>query len=71
MTVAKKKDDLIDSIEKEVKRLLKEVMATPTNGKEAPSLTDKMKVIDRALKLAAVKAKMDDEGFGSGFASDN
>ena len=31
------------------------------------SITDKTKVIDRALKLEALKAKLSDDEWGSGF----
>ena len=47
--------------------LLDEVMAKDFKG----SLTDKCKVVDRALKLEAIKAKMDDPGFGTGFSNDD
>ena len=53
------------ALEKAIDKLMKEVM----NSAEA-SLTDKMKVIDRALKLEALKAKLTDSGFGSGFHDD-
>ena len=35
------------------------------------SLTDKMKILDRALKLEAIKLKVSDEGWGSGLLDDN
>jgi hypothetical protein len=35
------------------------------------SITDKMKVIDRALKLEALKMKDADEGYGSGLFGDD
>jgi hypothetical protein len=34
------------------------------------SITEKMKVIDRALKLEAIKLKLTDDEWGSGFAND-
>ena len=34
------------------------------------SITEKMKVIDRALKLEAIKLKMSDDEWGSGFNLD-
>lgn len=58
-------------LEKYMTKLLKEVMATPkpdADGKVVEvSLTDKMKVVDRVLKWEAIKAKLGDEGWGSGF----
>jgi hypothetical protein len=36
------------------------------NDAEA-TLTDKMKIIDRSLKLEALKLKMNDDAWGSGF----
>jgi len=34
------------------------------------SITEKMKVIDRALKLEAIKLKLTDDEWGSGFATE-
>ena len=61
MTAAKKRG-INPALEKSINTLLKQVM----DDKEA-SITDKMKVIDRALKLEAIKQKMTDDGYGSGF----
>ena len=47
-----------------VGKLLKEVMADP-----AATLTDKTKVIDRALKLEQIKQKISDDEWGKGFYS--
>jgi hypothetical protein len=33
------------------------------------SITEKMKVIDRALKLEAIKLKMESDDWGSGFST--
>jgi hypothetical protein len=49
-------------LESAISKMLKDVMADP----EA-SLTDKCKIIDRALNLEKVKQKMSDDDFGSGF----
>jgi len=46
--------------------LMAQVMTDP----EA-SITDKMKVIDRALKLEALKMKDSDSEWGSGFGLDD
>jgi len=40
------------------------------NDSEA-SLTDKMKVIDRSLKLEALKLKVSDDAWGAGFLDDD
>lgn len=49
-------------LKKAVADMLKSVMKDTT-----ATLTDKCKVVDRALKLAAIEAKMEDAGYGSGF----
>lgn len=51
---------------KAIESMLAEVMADG-EGKKKVSLTDKCKVIDRALKLEAIRAKLDDAGYGTGF----
>lgn len=61
--MTKKKEKGINSdLEKAISELLKSTMLDPT-----ASLTDKTKIIDRALKLEALKAKMSDDEWGSGF----
>ena len=57
-----KEEALLEEIEKAIRKLLKQTMADQT-----ATLTDKTKVMDRALKLAAIKAKMEDEEWGQGF----
>lgn len=37
---------------------------------ETASITEKMKVIDRALKLEAIRLKLSDDEWGSGFHTD-
>lgn len=65
---AHKKGGIDPALIKAVGDLLKEVMTKPKAGEEAKySLTDKMRVLDRSLKLEAIKQKMTDEGYGSGF----
>ena len=49
-------------LESAISKLLAEVMADP----EA-TLTDKSKIIDRALKLEAIRLKASDADWGSGF----
>ena len=49
-------------LEAAIAKLLKETMADPT-----ATLTDKMKIIDRSIKLEALKMKDADADWGSGF----
>jgi len=64
---SKNKKSLVNpKLSKAIEKLLDEVME---EGSKA-TLTDKCKVVDRALKLEAIKAKLDDPGFGTGFSSD-
>jgi hypothetical protein len=58
----KKSKGLSPELDDAVGKLLKEVMADPT-----ASLTDKTKVIDRALKLEQIKQKISDDEWGRGF----
>ncbi len=61
--MSKKKDRGINpELEKHINQLLMTVMSDPT-----ASITEKMKVVDRALKLEALKQKADMEEWGSGF----
>jgi hypothetical protein len=57
-------------LDKFLKDLLKEVMKKHPDPANAPSLTDKMKVVDRVLKWEAIKGKLNDGAWGSGFAND-
>jgi len=59
---AKKGSSVNIDLEKSISKLLKEVM-TSTEA----TLTDKMKVIDRAIKLEALKQKVQDDSYGRGF----
>lgn len=62
--MAKKSKGLNPDLEAAVAQLLREVMANPD-----ASLTDKTKVIDRAINLEKIKQKISDEEWGSGFAN--
>ena len=53
-------------LEKAINDLLIATMADPT-----ATLTDKSKIIDRALKLEALKMKDADEGYGAGLFGDD
>ena len=65
--MSKKKEKGINpELEKHINKLMAEVMVDQT-----ASITDKMKVIDRALKLEALKMKDADEGYGAGLFGDD
>lgn len=53
------------ALKKAIAKLLKDTMVDPQ-----ATLTDKMKVIDRALKLSAIEAKLGDDGYGAGFTTE-
>ena len=60
--MAKKQKGINPDLEEAISKMLKEVMLD-----SQASITDKTKVIDRALKLEAIKMKMQDDEWGSGF----
>lgn len=62
--MAKKQKGINSDLEQAISDMLKAVMVDPT-----ASITDKTKVIDRALKLEAIKLKMSDDEWGSGFGA--
>ena len=62
--MSKKSKGINPDLEKAISDLLKQVMADPT-----ATLTDKTKVIDRALNLEKVKQKISDDEWGSGFVA--
>ena len=65
--MSKKKTAGIDpALEKAIATLLTQTMNHPT-----ATLTDKMKILDRGLKLEALKMKMQDDAWGSGFLDDD
>lgn len=53
-------------LEKAIKDMLKEV----TKKGADITLKDKLSVIDRALKLEAIRAKLDDQDWGAGLTDD-
>lgn len=63
--MAKKGKGVSPDLERAIAEMLKQVMNSP----EA-SITDKTKVIDRALNLEKIKLKISDEEWGSGFSLD-
>jgi hypothetical protein len=61
--MSKKKDKGINpDLDKFISDLMKQVMNDPD-----ASVTDKVKVLDRALKLEALKMKDADDAWGAGF----
>lgn len=60
----KKAKGINPEVEAAINLLLKEVMNDPS-----ASITDKTRIIDRALNLEKIKARFEDEAWGSGFAS--
>ena len=61
----KKQKGLNPELEEAVNTLLRQVMSDST-----ASLTDKTKVLDRALKLEQIKQKISDDEWGKGFYND-
>ena len=64
--MSRKQKGLNPELEDAVNTLLKQVMNDPT-----ASLTDKTKVLDRALKLEQIKQKISDDEWGKGFYNDD
>ncbi len=64
---APKKSCINPDLEKAINKLLKEVMSPSSET----NITDKVKVIDRALKLDALKLKLQDDAWGKGFYDDD
>ena len=62
--MAKKSKGVSPDLERAISEMLKQVMNDPGS-----SITDKTKVIDRALKLEAIKLKMSDDEWGAGFGA--
>lgn len=61
--MSRKKKNVVNS---DIEAYISEVLASVKDDPTA-SLTDKMKVLDRALKWEAIKLKAQDDSFGSGF----
>ena len=64
--MSKKAKGINPELENAINKLMKEVMADPT-----ATITDKMRVLDRALKLEQLKMKDSDSEWGSGFGLDD
>lgn len=63
--MSKRQKGLNPELEEAVNTLLRQVMNDST-----ASLTDKTKVLDRALKLEQIKQKISDDEWGKGFYND-
>ena len=64
--MAKKSKGVSVDLENAIAEMLTQVMNDPS-----ASITDKTKVIDRALNLEKIKLKISDEEWGSGFTLDD
>ena len=64
--MSRKQKGLNPELEEAVNKLLSQVMNDST-----ASLTDKTKVLDRALKLEQIKQKISDDEWGKGFYNDD
>jgi hypothetical protein len=64
--VSKKNKGVNPDLEKAISDLLTQVMADPM-----ASLTDKTKVIDRAVNLEKVKQKISDDEWGAGLLNED
>jgi hypothetical protein len=64
--MAKKQKGINPELENAIAQMLVAVMSDPM-----ASITDKTKVLDRALKLEAIKLKLSDDEWGSGFGMDD
>ena len=63
--MSKKQKGINPDLDKAINDLLKQVMADPT-----ASLTDRCKVIDRAMNMEKIKQKISDDEWGSGLLGD-
>ena len=64
--MSKKSKGINPELESAITSLLKATMSDPM-----ASLTDKTKILDRALKLEQLKARIIDDDWGAGFAMDD
>lgn len=64
--MSKKSKGINPKLEEAISQMLTAVMSDPM-----ASITDKTKVLDRALKLEAIKLKMSDDEWGAGFNVDD
>ena len=64
--MSKRQKGINPELEIQINKLMTQVMSDPT-----ASITDRVKVLDRALKLEALKEKADMDEWGSGFFSND
>ena len=64
--MSKRQKGINPELEIQINKLMTQVMSDPT-----ASITDRVKVLDRALKLEALKQKADMDEWGSGFFSND
>lgn len=64
--MSKKTKGINPELENAINKMMKEIMADST-----ATITDKMRVIDRALKLEQLKMKDADSEWGNGFGLDD
>ena len=64
--MAKKQKGINPELESAISQLLRETMLDPT-----ASLTDKTKILDRALKLEQLKQRISDDEWGAAFGSED
>ena len=62
-----KKSGFLTELEKQLTEELKASRKKDTEGNFIMPFLDRMRLFDRGLKLEAIKSKMDDQGYGSGF----
>lgn len=60
--MSKKQKGINPELESAIEKLLKEVMLDPQ-----ASLTDKCKILDRAINVEKLKQKISDDEWGAGF----
>ena len=63
--MSKKQKGINPDLDKAINDLLKQVMADPT-----ASLTDRCKVIDRAMNMEKIKQRLETDEWGSGLLGD-
>jgi hypothetical protein len=54
-------------ISPDVEALMKSMLKMATDTKSTATVEEKLKILDRALKLEAIKAKVSSPNWGSGF----
>ena len=70
MATSQKKAGFIQEIEKQLTEELKASRQKDKEGNYVMPSIERMRVVDRCLKLEAIKAKMGEAEYGSGFSDD-